>query len=209
MTLRTGGRTRRLARLLHGPMTSPTIIVKGLLRVNLGVLGMAIHAFLNLLTLLPGVMALLAVLQGIGMLFVVEWSPLVLIRRVKPGIVDGGRVRLTEDALQDEQGSKEHNRSDNRNEFFVHETLTSFLLIPLFTKFALIIAKTTLLSRKKWRISTEFLGNTIVDSIDGLNNIVQPSSTTWLRLAASHKRLHITNRLLIYVDKFSDFRNFF
>ena len=197
MTFRTGGRTRRLARLLHGPMTSPTISVKGLFCGELGVLCVAVHALLNLRTLLPGVMALLAVLQRIGMLFVGEWSPLVLIRRVKPGIIDSDRVRLTENALQDEQGSKEHNRSDNGNEFFVHQTLTSFLFIPFFTKFALIIAKTTPLSRKKWRISTEFLENTIVDSIDGLNNIVQPSSTTWLRLAASHKRLHIANWLLI------------
>ena len=156
MTFRTGGRTRRLARLLHGPMTSPTISVKSLFRVNLGVLGMAIGALLNLRTLLPGVMALLAVLQRIGMLFVGELSPLVLIRCVKPGIIDSGRVRLTENALQDEQGSKEHDRSDNGNEFFVHQTLTSFLLTPFFTKFALIIAKKTLLSRKKYLGFSDF-----------------------------------------------------
>ena len=99
MTLRTGGRTRRLARLLHGPMASPTIIVKGLLRVNLGVLGMASCALLYLLALLPGVMALLAVLEHIGMLFVAERSSLVLIRFIETGIVDGYGIRLAEDAL--------------------------------------------------------------------------------------------------------------
>ena len=149
MTFRAEGRASRLALFFIFPVTIPTGIVKGLFGGDLGVLFVATCALLNLRALLVGVMALLAVLHRIDMLFVPELNSLVLIRRVKPGILDGERILLTEDALQDEQGSKEHNRGDNGNEFFVHETPTSFLFIPFFTKFELIIAKTTPLSRKK------------------------------------------------------------
>ena len=68
------------------------------------------------------------------MLFVRELSPLILIRRVKPRIIDGERILLTEDALHNDQGSKEYNRSNNGNEFFIHATLTSFPINPFFHK---------------------------------------------------------------------------
>jgi len=98
-----------------------------------------------------------AVLIRIGMFLVGELNPLVCILCVKPGIVDGDHILLTEDALQDEQGSEEYNRGDNGNEFFAHETLTSFPLIPFFTKLMQIIPKTTPLSREKWTWSFNLL----------------------------------------------------
>jgi hypothetical protein len=134
MTFRAEGRARRLARLLQIPVTISTGIVKRFFGDDLGVLGVAFHALLDLLAFLPRVMALLTILQCVGMLFVRKLNPLVLIRCVKPGIVDGERVLLTEGALQDDQGSKEQNGSNEGNEFFVHETLTSFLGYPFFHK---------------------------------------------------------------------------
>jgi hypothetical protein len=74
------------------------VFVKGVFCGNLGVLGMAINALLSLLAFLRGVMALLA-LGSLRMLLVVKRNPLVFIRRVKPGIVDGDGIRLAEDAL--------------------------------------------------------------------------------------------------------------
>lgn len=134
MTFRAQGRARRVTRLFHVSVAIPTGIVIGRFRSNLGVLGMAAPALLRRLPFLIGVVALFAVLQRIGMLFVPELNPLVHIRFVKPGMLDGERILLTENALQDEQGSKENNRSDNGNEFFVHETLTSFLSYSFFHK---------------------------------------------------------------------------
>jgi hypothetical protein len=150
MTFRAEGRASRLALFFIFPVTIPTGIVKGLFGGDLGVLFVATCALLRRCTLLVVVMALLAVLLLIDMLFVLELSPLVRIRRVKPGILDGEHVLLTEDALQDEQGSKEHNRGDNGNEFFLHETPTSFLFTLFFTKFDSIIPETIPLSRKKY-----------------------------------------------------------
>jgi hypothetical protein len=144
MTFCTGGRARCLARLFQVPVTILTGIVEGRFCGNLGVLGVATGALLSLITL---VMALLAVLHRVGVFFVTELYPLVLIRRVKPGIVDGDGIRLSEDALQHKQRTKEQNRSNNGNDFSVHETLTSFL--PLFPKLGQIIPKTSPLSRKK------------------------------------------------------------
>jgi hypothetical protein len=134
MTFRADGRARRLALLFPIPVTILAAVVKGRFCGNLGVLGVAISALLNLLPLLRGVVALVAVLNRIGMFFVREWSPLICIRSVKPGIVDGDHILLPEDALQDEQGTKEQHCGNNGNEFLVHQTLTSFLLAPFFTK---------------------------------------------------------------------------
>ncbi len=150
MTFRAEGRARRLALFFIFPVTIPTGIVKGLFGGDLGIFFVATCALLRLRPLLVVVMALLAVLLRIDMLFVLELSPLVHIRRVKPGIVDSEGILLTEDALQDEQGSKEHNRGDNGNEFFLHESPTSFLFTLFFTKSQPIIPKTTPLSRKKY-----------------------------------------------------------
>jgi hypothetical protein len=149
VTFRTGGRARRLARLFHLPMTSPATAVKGLFCVNLGVLGVAFHALLDIFAFLPRVMAGLAILKRVRMLFVGELNPLILIPYVMLGILDSDRIRLTKDALQDEQGSKEQNCSNNGNEFSVHQPLTSFLPIPFFAKLGQIIPNTNPLSRKK------------------------------------------------------------
>lgn len=134
MTFRAEGRASRLTCLFQILVAIPTSVVKGCFCGNLGVLGVALRAFLDLLAFLQGMVALVAVLDRIGMLFVREWSPLVFIRRVKPGIIDGYGVRLPEDTLQDKQGSKEKSYGNNGNEFLVHQTLTSFLLAPFFTK---------------------------------------------------------------------------
>ena len=113
MTFRAEGRASRLALFFIFPVTIPTGIVKGLFGGDLGVLFVATCALLNLSALLVGMMALLALFARINMLLVPERSPFVYIRCVKPGIVDGEGILLTEDALQDEQGSKEYNRGDN------------------------------------------------------------------------------------------------
>ena len=134
MTFRADGRARCLTCFFQIPVAILAGVVKGRFCGNLGFLGVAIRAFLYLLAFLPCVVALVAVLDRIGMRFMREWSPLVFIRCVKPGIVDGYRVRLPEDALQDEQGTKEQHCGNNGNEFLVHQTLTSFLLAPFFTK---------------------------------------------------------------------------
>ncbi len=99
MTFRAEGRASRLALFFIFPVTIPTGIVKGLFGGDLGVLFVATYALLSLRPLLVVVMALLAVLLRIDMLFVLELSPLVRIRRVKPGIVDSEGILLTEDAL--------------------------------------------------------------------------------------------------------------
>jgi hypothetical protein len=129
MALRAEGRARRLARLFIFPVTIPTVVVKGFFGGDFGILGVATCALLRRCTFLIVVMAILTILQIVDMLLVPNGSPLVRIRRVKPGIFDGERILLAEDALQDEQGSKEHYRSDNGNDLFVHETLASFLLL--------------------------------------------------------------------------------
>lgn len=134
MTFRADGRARRLTCLFPITVAILAAVVKGRFRGNLGVLGVAIRALLNLLPLLRGVVALIAVLDRIGMFFMREWSPLVCIRRVKPGIVDGDHILLPEDALQYEKGTKEQYCGNNGNEFLVHQTPTSFLLAPFFTK---------------------------------------------------------------------------
>jgi hypothetical protein len=134
VTFRAEGWARCLARFFQITVTFPAVIVIGRFRGNLGVLGVTIPALLNLLACLCGVMALLAVLQRVGMLFVPELSPLVRIRCVKPGIIDSDHILLPEHPLQQEQGSKEQNRSDNGNEFFVHETVTSLLSYSFFHK---------------------------------------------------------------------------
>ena len=121
MALRAEGRARRLARFFHIPVTVPTGIVKSLFGGDLGILCVTAPALLRRRSFLIVVVALLAVLHRIDMFFVAELNPLVFIPRVKPGILDGERILLTEDALQDEQGSKEHNCGDNRKDLFVHE----------------------------------------------------------------------------------------
>lgn len=134
MTFRAQGRARRLAGLFEVPVAFPTGIMKGLFGGNLGIPFMATCAFLRLRTLLVRVMALLAVLQRIGMLLVPELNPLVHIRFVKPGILDGERILLTEDALQDEQGSQEQNCSNSGNNCSLHGTPASFLPYYFFHK---------------------------------------------------------------------------
>lgn len=94
MTLGTEGWAGGLALLFHRTMASLTAVVKSTIGGDLGILGVALRTLLDLLTLLPRVMALLAVFHRLGMLLVVELNPLVLIRRVKPGIVDGEHIRL-------------------------------------------------------------------------------------------------------------------
>jgi hypothetical protein len=75
-------------------MASLATVVKGVIGGDLGFLGVALRTFLDLLTLLPGVMALLAVFHRIGMFLVPELSPLVLIRLIQPGIVNSDNIRL-------------------------------------------------------------------------------------------------------------------
>jgi hypothetical protein len=150
VTFRAEGRARRLALFFIFSVAVPTAIVKGLFGGDLGILGVATCALLNLCALLIGVMALLARFTRIDVLFVPERSPFVCIRCVKSGILDGERILLTEGTLQGEQGSEEHNRDDDGNEFFVHETLTPFQFIPFFTKSGLIIPKTSTMSREKF-----------------------------------------------------------
>jgi hypothetical protein len=128
MAFRAEGRARLLTLFFIFPVTIPTGIVKGFFGGDFGILGVAICALLDLLTFLIGVMTILTILQIIDMLFVPELNPLVRIRRVKPGILDGKRILLAEDTLQNEQRSKEHKRSTNGNEFLVHEIQPPFLL---------------------------------------------------------------------------------
>jgi hypothetical protein len=97
-----------------------TIVVKGLISGNLGVLRVAVHALLDLLTLLPSVVANLTVLRRVGMLFVAELNSLIPIALVMLRIIDGDDICLTKDALQNEQGSEEHKGYNNGNELSVH-----------------------------------------------------------------------------------------
>jgi hypothetical protein len=99
MALRAEGRARRLAGLFIFPVTIPTIVVKGFFGGDFGILGVATCALLRRCTFLIVVMAILTILQIIDMLFVPDGSPFVRIRRIQPGILDGKRILLTEDAL--------------------------------------------------------------------------------------------------------------
>jgi hypothetical protein len=135
MTFCAEGRACRLAGLFIFPVTIPTRVVKGLFGGDFGILGVTTCALWRRCTFLIVMMAILTILQIVDMLFVPNGSPLIRIRCVKPGILDGERILLTEDALQGEQGSKEHNRGNNGKDFFVHETLTSFLFTLFFTKY--------------------------------------------------------------------------
>jgi len=108
MTFRANSWARRLSRLFHIAVTVLTIVVEGLISGDLGKLRVAVHALHDLRSLLPGMVAHLAVLQGVGMLFVGELNSLVPIALVMLRIIDGDHIRLTKDTLQGDQGSKEH-----------------------------------------------------------------------------------------------------
>jgi hypothetical protein len=128
MAFRAEGRARLLALFFIFPVTIPTGIVKGLFGGDFGILGVATCALWRRCTFFIVMMTFLAVLyELVGMLFVGEGGSLIPIRCIKPGILDGKRILLAEDTLQGEQGSEEHNRSDNGNEFLVHEIQPPFL----------------------------------------------------------------------------------